>query len=460
MTLTEIRAAIRAKRTEAKSVLDAVEARGETAEWTDDEDKKFDELKGELGKLVARVERHEALGEVEAAIAAPVAAVAAPAAPSATPPSSPVGVTAVRERWLDDPMRGFKTPTEYLLGVMDVCRGFEVPADTREKLMSLRPKGARPLSLEIRAAVGSDEQMGSDDPHGGFLLPTAMSPDLLTVQAENDPLAGRTRSVPMVAPTVKIPARVDKNHATSVSGGLTVSRSAETVAKTASRMSFEQVVLQATGIFGLAYVTEELLQDSAVTFAALLASSFADEFRGHLFNERLNGTGVGEFEGINSSGCLVVQAKVGSQTATTFNYQNAVEMRTRCWGYSNAIWLANHDVFPQLALMESSGGQIIWQPSIREDRPDLLLGRPIFFTEYCETLGAQGDVVLGNWGEFLEGTYQGLNQAESIHVRFSNHERAFKFWLRNAGGPWWRSAITPKKGASTLSPFVVCAIRA
>jgi hypothetical protein len=46
-----------------------------------------------------------------------------------------------------------------------------------------------------------------------------------------------------------------------------------------------------------------------------------------------------------------------------------------------------------------------------------------------------------------------------MHVRFVNHERAFKFWTRNAGAPWWRSALTPHKGSATLSPFVTLAER-
>jgi len=45
--------------------------------------------------------------------------------------------------------------------------------------------------------------------------------------------------------------------------------------------------------------------------------------------------------------------------------------------------------------------------------------------------------------------------AESMNVRFVNHERAFKFWLRNAGAPWWRAALTPRESTTTLSPFVV-----
>jgi hypothetical protein len=92
--------------------------------------------------------------------------------------------------------------------------------------------------------------------------------------------------------------------------------------------------------------------------------------------------------------------------------------------------------------------------------PDLLLGRPCIFTEWAKTLGDQGDLVLGTWSQFLEGTYQTLQSAESIHVRFLEHERTMKFWLRNAGAPWWRSALTPKNSTSTLSPFVVLDARA
>ena len=69
-----------------------------------------------------------------------------------------------------------------------------------------------------------------------------------------------------------------------------------------------------------------------------------------------------------------------------------------------------------------------------------------------------GDLILVNWAEYIEALYQGLQQAESIHVRFVNHERSFKFWVRNCGQPWWSTALTPKYG-DTLSPLVTLAAR-
>ena len=97
----------------------------------------------------------------------------------------------------------------------------------------------------------------------------------------------------------------------------------------------------------------------------------------------------------------------------------------------------------------------MYTPSLREDRPDMLLGRPIFYTEYAKSIGTQGDLICANWNEYLEGTYQPMQNAESVHVRFLNHERCWKFWIRNAGQPWWKSAITPVYSSSKLSPFIV-----
>jgi hypothetical protein len=56
--------------------------------------------------------------------------------------------------------------------------------------------------------------------------------------------------------------------------------------------------------------------------------------------------------------------------------------------------------------------------------------------------------------------YQPLQSAESLHVRFEYNERTFRFTMRNDGRCWWRSAITPKKSSTTLSPFVTLAARA
>lgn len=349
--------------------------------------------------------------------------------------------------------KGFKTPREFLLCVMQA--GMNPYEESRHD--------ARLKGLRVKA-VGSDEQSGIHDAYGGFLVPEEFSPDFLKLDPEADPIGSMTRKVPMGKPILKIPARTDKNHTTSVAGGLTVTRRPETVAGTASRMQVEQVSLEAHTLFGLSYATEEILVDSPQTFAALLADGFSDQFAYHLIKERLYGTGIGEFLGVINADCTVSVAKETGQPGATIVAENVFKMVSRCWGYDKAIWLANHDTLPQLCGLNvavgTGGSAMIWLPSMREGVPSTLMGRPLYFTEYCKTVGTVGDILLGNWNEYLEGTLQPLQSEESMHVRFINHERTFKFWLRNAGTPWWRSALTPAYSSQTLSPFVTLATRA
>lgn len=376
----------------------------------------------------------------------------------ATPPRLAKGGTTVREP------EGFRHPREFLTLIL---KAYTEPGEFDRRLIPYYEPNATVLAKgdvgRVRKAVGSDEARSISDPYGGFLVPTQFVPDLLKIDPEEDPIGGKTRSIPMGSPTVRIPARTDKNHTTSVSGGLTVTRRPETVAGTSSVMQMEQVELQAHMLFGLSYATEELLRDSPVSFAAILSAGFSDQFVYHLIKERLYGTGVGEFLGILAADCTVSVAKETGQAADTIIYENVLAMRARCWGYSKAVWLANHDTMPQLMKLNQAvgtGGAVVWQPSAREDHPDTLLGRPLYFSEYAKTLGDQGDLILANWGEYLEGTYQPLQNEESVHVRFVNHERTFKFWMRNAGQPWWRTALTPVYSSATLSPFVVLDARA
>lgn len=393
------------------------------------------------------------------------------------PGAGPV-VTDVKLRSEDDPRRGFKNHREFLMAAMENAGVGRDNLD--EKLQPLAvvdkedrqaggdfafmlPEAFTPRSL--RAAVGSDEQGGYADPYGGFAVPKSMGAGVLSVGTELDPTAGRTTAVPMTTPIVEFLARTDKDHTTSVSGGFTVSRRAETAAAAASRGEMEMVTLKAASLFGLAYATEEILTDSPISFAAIIAAGFASEFPANNLKEKIRGGGGNEFLGVLNSPAKVEVAKETSQAADTIVAENLIKMEARLWG--DGIWIANQGAKPQLrqaAIVKegSVGGGLInvYSPSLREGMPDMLLGKPIFYSEFASALGDVGDIMLVNWSQYLEALYQPLQSAESVHVRFVNHERAFKFWLRNAGAPWWRAALTPHKGADSLSPIVTLAARA
>jgi HK97 family phage major capsid protein len=253
-------------------------------------------------------------------------------------------VTHVHNRAEDDRARGFRSHREFLLATMENA-GFrnreEIPDERLRPLAVLDatdrqaageqafllPEAFTPRGL--LATVGSDEQGAYSDAYGGFGVPTTRLPGLLSIGFEGDPTAGRTQPVPMATPSIEIPARTDKNHSTSVSGGFTVSRKAETAAAAASRGQMEMVTMKAASLFGLAYATEEILTDSPISFAALIDSGFRDQFPAHLLNEKIRGNGGNEFTGYLNSPAAVTVAAEGGQAADTINSANIINMASR-----------------------------------------------------------------------------------------------------------------------------------
>jgi HK97 family phage major capsid protein len=348
-----------------------------------------------------------------------------------------------KENFESDPKAGFKHAQE-MLSVIAKNRG-QAGTDKR---------------LNFLAAVGGDEQSTVSGEFGGFAIPKALFSETLKVMPEGDPTANLCRNIPMESPSVSINARVDKNHSTSVVGGLQVYRTGELNALTSSRQSMEQIDLKAEDLNGLTYVSKQLLNASPATVASIL-SDFPAAFAEKEFREKISGTGVGQFEGVLNSAALITVAKETSQTADTVVVKNLGKMMARCYNYESAsvAWLVNHDVLPELMALGDASGANVFTPSAIEGITYQLYGKPVIVTDKAAALGDAGDIMLINWSEYLVGTYGSEESAESIHVRFEYNESAFKFYKANDGRGWWKSVLTPKAG-STKSPFIILGARA
>lgn len=372
----------------------------------------------------------------------------------------------VRDKWRDDPALGFKTPREFMTKVMLAGRGQALSPQL--KYLNEASRKAQPTDMEM--AAGADEHSTFDDARGGFLIPTAFSPDVLSVDHEggdytsqtrmNNKLAAMTTRVPLNANRVTFNALVDKDHSTSVASGIEVSRRAESTSRDPSRMEFEQVEMTCNTLWGTSYATEELLTDSPRSFAALIAQAFSTAFSGKGINERLFGTGVGEPLGVldgNNPSLLMINRT----TSNTLKGLDILNMMARCWGYGDAVWLCNHASLVEMEQLHIESPNNAGILKMMTDTVNLengevvatLKGRPLIYTEYMPLITAAKCLALCNFTQYLEGVYQTMDRAESIHVRFNNHERCYKYWLRNDGRPWWKSVLTPKNG-STMAPFV------
>jgi HK97 family phage major capsid protein len=128
----------------------------------------------------------------------------------------------------------------------------------------------------------------------------------------------------------------------------------------------------------------------------------------------------------------------------------------------NAIWIAHPDVMPQIVALSraiGTGGSAVMMSNMAGSAPASLYGRPLILSEKCQTLGTAGDIFFVDLSYYVVADRQSLSMASSPHVRFQNDETVWRFTSRLDGRPWLESALTPRNGSNTISPFVNLATR-
>jgi HK97 family phage major capsid protein len=310
---------------------------------------------------------------------------------------------------------------------------------------------------------------------GGFLVQTDFASEIMQRAYDLGQVLSRCRRIPIGANSngLKMLAVDETSRATgSRYGGVQVYRTNEADPLTAKKPKVRLMEMSLKKLTGLAYATDELLQDSTA-MESILSQSFQEELTFTMEDEIMNGTGAGTMLGIMNSGCLVTVSAEGSQVSTTFVAENAMKMWARLWSRSqqNAVWFINQDVLPQLWQMnvkiknvagtENVGGMPVYMNAgtIAGQPYGTLFGRPVIPVEYCQTLGTKGDVILADMSQYVVIDKGGVQSASSMHVRFLNDEQTFRWVVRNDGQPTWNAALTPYKGSNTLSPFVCVAAR-
>jgi HK97 family phage major capsid protein len=318
---------------------------------------------------------------------------------------------------------------------------------------------ARDEITKIQNAFGST--VPSD---GGFLIPETLRADLLSVALEDSIVRPLATVVPMDSLSVPYPTIDVTSNASSVYGGVVGYWTEEAGALTESAPSFGRVVLTAKKLTIYSEVPNELFQDSIISLQSFMATQYPKALA--WFEDRgfFDGTGVGEPLGFMRAPAQVAVAKETGQAADSVVLENIVKMYSRMLPSSlnRAVWIANNDVFPQLATMALSvgtGGSAVWLTNAADGAPMRILGRPVLFTEKANTVGDLGDLNFVDLSYYLIGDRQMVQADTSSEYKFANDKTALRIIERVDGQPWIRSAITPAEGSNSLSPFVALAAR-
>jgi len=308
-----------------------------------------------------------------------------------------------------------------------------------------------------------NENVGAD---GGFLVPEEYRAQLMMLALQAGYIRQGAMVLPMPRGNVKFPVLRDTSHASSVFGGVVARWENESgdISQNASQPTFAQVALIAKKLTGYTIASNELLSDSAVGLEALLMRLFPEAIRFYEEESFLNGSGAGQPTGIVNANCTISVSAEAGQTAATVVYENIVNMYARMLPSSvnRAFWLYNPEVFPQLAklaLPVGTGGSAVWISNIQGGPPTTIFGRPAYPSEHCAALGTSGDILFVDPSYYVIGDTQELSVASSMHVNFATDEIVWRFIERLDGRPWLESALSPKYGNNSVSPFIKLATR-
>lgn len=242
----------------------------------------------------------------------------------------------------------------------------------------------------------------------------------------------------------------ESSRASTRHGGVLGYWVAEAADITGSKPKFRQVDLKLKKVAAVAYATDELLSDTNA-LESWINREVPNELRFKVEDAIINGDGVGKPLGIMNSPCLVSVTRVDGNKVQV---EDVLKMWARRWaGRDDYVWMINQDVFPQILQLNNTYQNLFMPQGYAGAPVNTLLGKPIIETEYNQSLGTTGDVILASLSQY-QAIDKALQAASSIHVEFLSTETTFRFVYRFDGSPLWSSALTPFKGSNTQSPFV------
>jgi HK97 family phage major capsid protein len=355
----------------------------------------------------------------------------------------------------DEADREFKTVAEQMLAIKNLSTG---RVDPRMKRIQNLSHQWMEGNENAKALLGSNETIPSQ---GEFLLEPTISQEFLQPLHEEGPLSSFARRMPVGPNSINgwINGIDETSRATgSRWGGVRGYWLAEGDAMTASQPKFKRINWELNGMAVLQYATDYMLRDANLMDAVIRQSSL-EELSFMVNDAFFRGSGAGQPKGILNGGAVLSAVR---DNATAISHADITRMISRlpARAHAKAVWLANPDIMPQIdSLSFTSGSTGILSPYVTytANGVTMLRGRPVIYNEFSPTLGAVGDLLLVDPGDYLYWEGAGVEGASSIHVQFLTNQTVFRFIYRVDGMPATTTALTRYQSTDTVSPYVALA---
>jgi HK97 family phage major capsid protein len=430
MNLAQLKKRLAELKADGQKIVDTAEAAG--GDFTAEQENAFAAIEDEITAVQADIAAAEKLAERRRAMTAlPAGRVASPAGTNTVRDANPA-LTG-----------GFADIGEFAASVFGAVQAGRMGGTVDDRLSAL-----------------SNSHEGGGSSGEGYSLPPQFRDDVWELVNSFDELGPLIDEEPTMAREVKLRADETTPWGTS---GIKANWKAEGVQMTPSQLADEGRNVPLHELYVLALASEELLED-APRMANRLTRKAAEAIAWKKNLAIVDGTGTGQPLGWMRSGALVTVAKESGQSADTIVALNVINMFSRLQMIpgDKPFWMVNQDTLPQLMTM-TVGDQPIWMPpnGLANAPGGFLLGRPVRFSEFADTLGDKGDIQLVSpKGYYGARRSTGPKFASSIHLYFDYNTQAFRWVFRYGGQPHLSAPITPKNGSATKSHFVTLAERA
>ncbi len=352
-----------------------------------------------------------------------------------------------------DPTGGFKNLGDFAQGVRK--HALHQGSDERMKRM-------------IAKADGMDESSPAD---GGALVPTEYANELYRDVLAESVLFDKARKYPInMGNSLFIPVRsintLGQTNATGASLGTWLN--ADGVAIGAQKPVYSRVQMTLNRWGTLLPVTDELLADNNVALSNFIFDEGGIALAWDLNQAFINGSGLGQPQGLLNSGSLVTVAADVNQVGFTISYSNLVNMKSRLWTIrpgdtSGVVWIAHPDAEAQFEqLKDASGRNLYFAAGTIQQSPEArLFGIPVVYSFHCSPVGTPGDVILADMNQYLVSTKigGGIEAAMSMHLYFDAAEVAYRIIYRIDGKTARQTPLTIPNSANNRSGCVILAVR-
>ncbi len=312
------------------------------------------------------------------------------------------------------------------------------------------------LHTPPQAAAPTTQSQEGSGAEGGYLVPPDIRTEVVTPILADDSLLGLTDLQRATSNSFAVPGDIQAPwsssgpQVTTEPEGASLAQSKLRVVASTLRLIKAQVTLP---------VTDELLEDAAGLSAYLrqvVPARFIQKFNDLI----VNNDGTSRFIGLLTAGEKITQAKEGAQVAGTIVLLNTQRMyqRMATGSLRRAVWLAHPETANQL--------QVLGLPHyVNELGGPTLHGRPILYTEVCQPLSTEGDLIFWDPKGYLtalrayEAGANDIRQDTSLYCWWDLGISAVRFYMRVAGQPWVEAPWVRMKTSTTVSHIVTLQTR-